>query len=241
MFSRRKFIGGLAAIIAAQKAPSAPVKSLLAARGTSSSGGGGAISDKSYVQDGLVAMLDGTNGLSEDGWIDLVSGNVIPLGGNSLVGKHVEIVGSNVISLQSLGLENTYSGDGSAEIDVDITGLTVFSPFFGVGTVDFYIYCWGAANLYWNIYAGSPINFKRHQGPATYATNCNVATLTGDLYENGVLKSSITGARASAMWTSYLRANLAGAKVRGIRVYNRILNSDEITHNAEVSAAMPWA
>lgn len=193
-----------------------------------------------YVQDGLVAMLDGSDGLSEDGWTDLVSGIVCPLGGSLIVGNHIEITDSTGFSMAPLELEKMYSGDGCTEIDVDISGLSVFASFFGVGANRFYIYCWGPKQIYVAAYGGTQSTFARKQSPVTYAFNFDNDTKDVEVYEDGILKTTVQGTTEKALWFNYLRMTCPNSKIRGIRVYNRMLSQDEIVNNNKVSARKAW-
>ena len=114
---------GLAAIIAAGEAPAAVVRSMIAGRQMVINDGGGGLSAKSYVQDGLVTMWDG---IENAGW-----GQHDP---NATVWK--DLVGDVDFNLTSAGTfsSNHLYCSGSA---VAATATPQFNPSFAESV----IYC----------------------------------------------------------------------------------------------------
>ena len=120
MTTRREVVtkcgAGLAAIIAAGKAPAAFIKSMCAARNALLSGGA-KLSAKSYVQDGLVAMWDGienagwgVHDASATTWTDLIGG-ITPTANSTLTWGDdcINLAGNKYLSFTSSDLRAIYN------------------------------------------------------------------------------------------------------------------------------------
>lgn len=264
MTTRREIVtkcgAGLAAIIAAGKAPAAIVKSMLAARNAFAAGGGG-LSAKSYVQDGLIAMWDGIEnagwGVHDETnaiWKDLIGGYDLTLGINvAWADTHngIYCASTNGGAFRS-GRISPYD----VEIVLKRPALTTYGIFFqDTSELDFgnpqgsQILAWKnndvgqGANGYYFAPINVPIQIHYQKYPYIYAPTsaCKIngvevsRTSTSEAWS--VPGTAISLGGRSDGTSTYKNANNMVGYVYACRCYDRNLTAAEVAANYAVDKA----
>ena len=250
MTTRREMVkagAGLAAIMAAGKAPAAFVRSLVAARNTMMAGGG-KLSAKSYVQDGLVAMWDGIEnagwGVHDPNateWIELVTNKVCPFV-NSI--GHFEA--DRFVSGQGGGVNIGTWVFQTLEVVVARFGgsYCIVSPYKANASSHHVIF---ASNAYVPnaANAGNKVQFDRYDLPHTVSfvsdrSSVNAPCVT---YGDSILS---TNGKYNDYWSigapGYItyatdRNRYSYADVYSLRLYSRALTAAEVATNYAIDKA----
>lgn len=187
--------------------------------------------ERSYIQDGLIFQLDGSQEIVSNSWTDLIGGVVFTANGFTKGTYGYSIVGK--------GAKTT--SDLSFPYDTSTLEIVCVSPPRSIGKQVFY--CGKQNMISFQFYQGTVITKIPSGKKYPYTTDSKMRSFSNSkngfyinsspITSTGTDSISISGAGTS-IGAKYNGSEVYGLEIACIRIYNRVLSQSEVLFNVKI-------